>query len=32
VADPKIQVEAAANDEASFGVGFDKTWTGVRDQ
>lgn len=26
VADPKIQVEAAANDEASFGVGFDKTW------
>ncbi|MCB9389072.1 MAG: putative DNA binding domain-containing protein [Acidimicrobiia bacterium] len=26
VADPKIQIEAAANDEASFGVGFDKTW------
>lgn len=26
MADPKIQVEAAANDEASFGVGFDKTW------
>ena len=22
----KIQVEAAANDETSFGVGFDKTW------
>ena len=26
VFDPKIQVEAAANDEASFAVGFDKTW------
>ncbi len=26
VADPKIQVEAAANDQDSFGVGFDKNW------
>ncbi|MFV0318498.1 MAG: type I restriction endonuclease, partial [Microthrixaceae bacterium] len=27
VADPQIQVEAAANDEAAFAVGFDRTWT-----
>ncbi|MDB4818318.1 putative DNA binding domain-containing protein [Acidimicrobiales bacterium] len=26
VADPQVQVEAGANDEQSFGVGFDKTW------
>ncbi len=26
VADPQVQVEAAANDETSFGVGFDKNW------
>lgn len=26
MSDPQIQVEAAANDEASFAVGFDKTW------
>ncbi|RMH77112.1 MAG: type I restriction endonuclease subunit R, partial [Actinomyces sp.] len=26
VSDPQIQVEAAANDEAAFAVGFDKTW------
>ncbi len=26
VADPQVQVEAAANDESSFGVGFDKNW------
>jgi type I restriction enzyme R subunit len=29
VADPQIQTEAAANDEASFAVGLDKTWTGA---
>lgn len=27
VADERIQIEAAANDETSFGVGFDNTWT-----
>ena len=26
VADERIQIEAAANDETSFGVGFDGTW------
>ena len=26
VLDPRVQVEAAANDETSFGVGFDKDW------
>lgn len=29
VADEKIQVQALANDERSFGVGFDKTWVGA---
>ena len=29
VADEKIQVQALANDEKSFGVGFDKTWVGA---
>ena len=29
VADARIQVEALANSEAAFGVGFDKTWMGA---
>lgn len=29
VSDEKIQVQALANDEKSFGVGFDKTWVGA---
>ena len=29
VANEKIQVQALANDEQSFGVGFDKTWVGA---
>jgi type I restriction enzyme, R subunit len=29
VADEKIQIQALANDEEAFGVGFDKTWTGA---
>ncbi|MEM9034578.1 MAG: type I restriction endonuclease [Actinomycetota bacterium] len=29
VADPRVQVEAGANDEASFAVGFDSTWVGA---
>ena len=26
VADPQVQVQAAANDESAFGVGFDRNW------
>ena len=29
VADERIQIEAAANDETSFAVGFDNTWVGA---